>query len=190
MATIKAAIALYDGVTNPLKSMNRAMNIVINSFESLQRTASNAVDTSAIKEAREELAKAETAFDGIEQSIQDADQQQKKLNRSISNGGNAASRFWSKCKGAALALGGMFTANKILETSDALVSTNARLQNVLVQFDDNGTLVELEKKVMASAQRSRSAYIDTASAIAKMGMNARSAFGIYRSGRRPRDRNR
>ena len=177
MATIKAAIALYDGVTNPLKSMNRAMNIVINSFESLQRTASNAVDTSAIKEAREELAKAETAFDGIEQSIREIDQQQQKVNRSISKGENAASRFWSKCKGAALALGGMFTANKILETSDALVSTNARLQNVLVQFDDNGTLVELEKKVMASAQRSRSAYMDTASAIAKMGMNARSAFG-------------
>ena len=138
MATIKAAIALYDGVTNPLKSMNRAMNIVINSFESLQRTASNAVDTSAIKEAREELAKAETAFDGIEQSIREIDQQQQKVNRSISKGENAASRFWSKCKGAALALGGMFTANKILETSDALVSTNARLQNVLVQFDDNG----------------------------------------------------
>lgn len=177
MATIKAAIALYDGVTNPLKSMNRAMNIVINSFESLQRTASNAVDTSAIKEAREELAKAETAFDGIEQSIREIDQQQQKVNRSISKGENAASRFWSKCKGAALALGGMFTANKILETSDALVSTNARLQNVLVQFDDNGTLVELEKKVMASAQRSRSAYMDTASAIAKMGMNASSSFG-------------
>ncbi len=177
MATIKAAIALYDGVTNPLKSMNRAMNIVINSFESLQRTASNAVDTSAIKEAREELAKAETAFDGIEQSIREIDQQQQKVNRSISKGENAASRFWGKIKGAALALGGMLTANKILETSDALVSTNARLQNVLVQFDDNGTLVELEKKVMASAQRSRSAYMDTASAIAKMGMNASSAFG-------------
>ena len=46
-----------------------------------------------------------------------------------------------------------------------------------MQFDDNGTLVELEKKVMASAQRSRSAYMDTASAIAKMGMNASSSFG-------------
>ena len=35
----------------------------------------------------------------------------------------------------------------------------------------------LEQKVMASAQRSRSAYFDTASAVAKLGMNAKDAFG-------------
>ena len=37
MATIRTAIALYDGVTSPLHSMQKAMNIVLNSFEAMQR---------------------------------------------------------------------------------------------------------------------------------------------------------
>lgn len=34
----------------------------------------------------------------------------------------------------------------------------------------------LEKKIMASAQRSRASYLDTASAVAKMASNAGAAF--------------
>ena len=86
MATIRTAIALYDGVTSPLHSMQKAMNIVLNSFEAMQRASSNAVDVSAIQEARDELARAETAFDSIEQSIRDADNQQQKFKGSIRAG--------------------------------------------------------------------------------------------------------
>ena len=46
--------------------------------------------------------------------------------------------------------------------------------NLLV--DDGGSVAELEQKIMASAQRSRSAYFDTASAVAKLGLNAGNAF--------------
>ena len=42
--------------------------------------------------------------------------------------------------------------------------------------DDGGSVAELESQIMASAQRSRSYYLDTASAIASMGANAGSAF--------------
>ena len=78
MATIKTSIALYDGMTSPLQSMNRALHIVLNSFEALQRTSGNAVNLSSIQQAREELARAETAFDGIEESIRRADSQQQR----------------------------------------------------------------------------------------------------------------
>lgn len=61
----------------------------------------------------------------------------------------------------------------LLGLSDKLTSTTARL-NFLV--DDGGSVEALEQKIMASAQRSRSAYLDTASAIASMGANAGSAF--------------
>jgi hypothetical protein len=46
--------------------MHKAMNIVLNSFEAMQRASGNSVDTSAIREAREELARAGAAFDSIE----------------------------------------------------------------------------------------------------------------------------
>lgn len=176
MATIRTAIALYDGVTSPLRSMQKAMGIVLNSFESMQRASGNAVDVSAIQEAREELARAETAFDSIEQNIRDANDQQQRFNRSIRDGSSAADGLWQKMKGIAATVGGMIGLKQALETSDQLTQTNARLNNALIKFDDGGSIKELEAKVMASAQRSRAYYMDTAAAVAKLGTNARDAF--------------
>ena len=176
MATIRTAIALYDGVTSPLRNMQKAMGIVLNSFESMQRASSNAVDVSAIQEAREELARAETAFDSIEQNIRDANDQQQRFNRSIRDGSSAADGLWQKMKGIAATVGGMIGLKQALGTSDQLTQTNARLNNALIKFDDGGSIKELEAKVMASAQRSRAYYMDTAAAVAKLGTNARDAF--------------
>lgn len=173
MATIKTAIALYDGVTAPLQAMHKAMNIVLNSFEAMQRASGNSVDVSSIQEAREELARAGAAFDSIEQNIRDAGNQQDRFNRKIKDGTTAADGLWSKLKGIAATVGGLAAAKKIIGISDDLTSTRARL-NLIV--DDGGSVTELEKKIMASAQRSRSAYFDTASAIASLGSNAGAAF--------------
>lgn len=173
MATIRTAIALYDGVTAPLQAMHKAMNIVLNSFEAMQRASGNSVDVSSIQEAREELARAGAAFDSIEQNIRDAGNQQDRFNRRIRDGTPAADGLWGKLKGIAATVGGLAAAKKIIGISDDLASTRARL-NLIV--DDGGSVSELEKKIMASAQRSRSAYFDTASAIASLGANAGAAF--------------
>lgn len=173
MATIRTAIALYDGVTAPLQAMHKAMNIVLNSFEAMQRASGNSVDVSSIQEAREELARAGAAFDSIEQNIRDAGNQQDRFNRRIRDGTTAADGLWGKLKGIAATVGGLAAAKKIIGISDDLASTRARL-NLIV--DDGGSVTELEKKIMASAQRSRSAYFDTASAIASLGSNAGAAF--------------
>lgn len=176
MATIRTAIALYDGVTSPLKSMHKAMNIVLNSFEAMQRASGNSVDTSAIREAREELARAGAAFDSIEQNIRDANDQQQRFNHSIRGGTSAADGLRQKMKGIAATVGGMIGLKQALGTSDQLTQTNARLNNALIKFNDGGSIEELEAKVMASAQRSRAYYMDTAAAVAKLGINARDAF--------------
>lgn len=173
MATIRTAIALYDGVTAPLQAMHKAMNIMLNSFEAMQRASGNSVDVSSIQEAREELVRAGAAFDSIEQNIRDASNQQDRFNRRIRDGATAVNGLWGKLKGIAATVGGLAAAKKIIEISDNLASTRARL-NLIV--DDGGSVSELEKKIMASAQRSRSAYFDTASAIASLGANAGAAF--------------
>lgn len=142
----------------------------------MQRASSNAVDVSAIQEAREELARAETAFDSIEQNIRDDNEQQQRFNRSIRDGSSAADGLWQKMKGIAATVGGMIGLKQALGTSDQLTQTNARLNNALIKFDDGGSIEELEAKVMASAQRSRAYYMDTAAAVAKLGTNARDAF--------------
>ena len=177
MATIRTAIALYDGVTAPLQAMHKAMNIVLNSFEAMQRASGNSVDTSAIREAREELARAGAAFDSIEENIRNAGNQQDRFNRRIRDGTTAADGLWSKLKGIAATVGGLAAAKKLLNISDQFSNTNARLNNAMINFDDGGSLTDLEKKVMASAQRSRTFYMDSTSSIAKLGLNARDAFG-------------
>ena len=173
MATIRTAIQIYDGMTRPLQSMHRATSILINSFESMQRVSGNAIDTSSIQEAREELARAGAAFDEIEENIREAGNQQDRFNRRIRDGTTAADGLWGKLKGIAATVGGLAATKKILGLSDTLASTKARL-NLIV--DDGGSVGELEKKIMASAQRSRSLYFDTASAVASMGSNAKAAF--------------
>lgn len=173
MGTIRAAVALYDGVTSPLQSMHKAMGVVLNTFEAMQQASGRAVDTAAIREAREEWAKAGTAFDAIEENIRQANNEQQKFNNSIRGGSNSANGLLSIIKKVAIAAGGIAGINKVLNISDELASTKARL-NLLV--DDGGSVEALEQKIMASAQRSRSAYFDTASAVAKLGLNAGNAF--------------
>ena len=158
MGTIKTAIALYDGVTSPLQSMHKAMGIVLNTFETMQKASGNAVDVASIRTAREEWARAGTAFDSIEQKIKEADQQQQKFNQSLRGGSSATGGLLSKIKSMAAAVSGAVGAKKILELSDQLSSSKARL-NLLVE--DGGSVNALEQKIMASAQRSRAGYFDT-----------------------------
>lgn len=69
MALIKSQLVLTDGMTGPLKSINKAMNIVLNSFEAMQDASGRAIDTASIQEAREELARASAALDQLEDHI-------------------------------------------------------------------------------------------------------------------------
>ena len=76
MATIQTAINITDGMSPAFRSMNNAINIVINSFEHLQSVSSNSVDVSSLQTAREELARAEVGFNNLENEIQQANRQQ------------------------------------------------------------------------------------------------------------------
>lgn len=62
MATIRTAIQIHDGMSPAFRSMNTALNIVLNSFEAVQTASHNAIDARSIQAARDELAKAEVTF--------------------------------------------------------------------------------------------------------------------------------
>lgn len=173
MATIRTSIQLMDGMTPALRSMTTAMNIALNSFEAMQRTSKNAVDTASIQKARSELAKAELAFDGIEQEIRQANEQQKKFNTNVKNGESAASGLWNKLKGVAAVIGGGMAIRSIINMSDTLTQTGARLDMI---NDGLQTTEELNNMIFQSAQRSRAGYTETAAVVSRLGMNARNAF--------------
>lgn len=71
MATIKTVLSIQDAMTKPLRSINRAMNLVISSMEQMQKATRKPVDTKALKAARDELAKMGAAIDDIEEKPQE-----------------------------------------------------------------------------------------------------------------------
>ena len=99
MATVKGALALYDGMTGPLKSIHNALNIVLNSFEAVQSASENVVDVTAIQQAREELARAGATWDNIENNIRDADRAQDDFNDNVREGATAVDGLGNKLKG-------------------------------------------------------------------------------------------
>ena len=173
MATIKTTLALYDGVTGPLKAMCQGVNSLINVMESAKGSFSDAFDPTVLQQIREDLAEATVGFDQMEQNIRQADKAQSKFNNTIQEGSSAAGGMLSQIKKIAVAVGGLATVKKLVDLSDDLSSTKARL-NLIV--DDGGSVEALEKKIMASAQRSRASYLTTAKAISQMGLMAGDAF--------------
>lgn len=173
MATIRTAIQIQDGMSSAFKSMNIAMQATINNFESLQRASGKAVDTSSIEIARRELARAESAFNDIENEIRQADQQQDRFNQSIRDGTTAASGMLGKIAGIAAAYLSFQTGKDILGLSDEMTNTTARLD---LMNDGLQTTAELQKMIFDSAQRSYGAYSKTADLVGKLGMNAKDAF--------------
>ena len=131
MATIRAAIALYDGVTAPLMHMNRALHVVLNSFEAMQAAGAHPVDTAAIRQAREELARAETAFDSIEEAIRRGERRQRGFNQSVRDGTQAAGGLLSRVRQIGAAVGGAIAVRRLVGISDTLTGTTARL-NLIV----------------------------------------------------------
>lgn len=173
MASIRSQMVLNDGISGVLRKINTALNTTLNAFEQVQRASGNAVDTAQIQAARAALVEANREVDNMAEGYRRAAQQEEVLNRGLRNGASAADGMLGRVKSLVATLAAGAGVKAILGMSDKMTSTSARLSFLV---DDGGSVDALEQKIMASAQRSRAAYLDTASAIASMGANAGSAF--------------
>lgn len=184
MATIRTAIQVDDRMSGAFRAMNNALNIVVNSFADLQDATHNAVDVSSIQAARTELARAESAFNQIESSIQGATQQQEQFNRTVTNGGNAMGGLMGKVKSLVGAYVGMKAIEGGMDATDSYVSRQARL-GLIVEVDDEAVdaaqqkieaTAGLQNEIFAAAQRSRGEYGAMVDTVAKLGLLAGEAF--------------
>lgn len=187
MATIRSQMVLNDQVTGVLKNITRALDITLHSFEQMQDASANAVDVRLLNQARAGLGEVNLAVREMEENYRRAAQQEQQvtrnirqstqaeqqLNASIRGGNDALDGMVGKAKNLAATIGASVGLKKLIGLSDQMTSTTARLNFIV---DDGGSVEALEAKIMASAQRSRAAYLDTASAIASMGANAGAAF--------------
>ena len=173
MGTIRASLQLTDGMTPAFRSMQKVMAIVLDSFGRMQRMSSTSIDASKIATAREELNKAVSGLDRLENGFRETNNESQKLPDYIDKASNSANGLYKKIKGVVSAIAASYAAKKVMELSDELTQTNARLNLI----KDNGkSVADLQNMIFGAAQRSRGDYQQVADMVSKIGLNAKDAF--------------
>ncbi len=173
MGAIQTSIQIHDGMTLALRNMTTALNICLSSFEAVQEASSNVIDTASIDAAREALNETELTIRNIEEDIERTTKQQEKLNDSFRVGQQAAEGLVGKIGGMVAAYATIQTVEAVIDTSDSMVQTMARLE---LMNDGQQTTQDLFDMIYVSAQNTHAPLMATADAIASMGNNAGAAF--------------
>ncbi len=140
-----------------------------------QNQLNTAIKDMDIQTTNEAYLRLSQTISHTEKYIRDNVDEQGRFNREISEGVKEAEKLPSAIKGAVAAYASIQSIEKIINLSDTLTQTNARL-SLMVDVDAGESIEELQEKIYTSAQNTRSAYQTTADIVAKLGNNAGSAF--------------
>lgn len=99
---------------------------------------------------------------------------QKEYNQSMESGTGSADRLTTSVKRLVGGYIGMQSVKGLLQMSDTLVSTTARLDSI---NDGLQTTAQLNSMIFQSANRARGSYTETAAMVSKLGLLAGDAFG-------------
>lgn len=145
MAGVKTAVKVNDGMSSALKSMNKALELVIRNFDSLQKLSGNAVDVAEISEARQELHNAANAINEIENNLREAEHRQKRFNDSVDDGNDYMNKLQSTIGKTVAVIGGMAVIRKVTgfitdctDAFDTQLNSANQLRNVLVNMTGEG----------------------------------------------------
>lgn len=151
-------------------SARNAIGTVNNAIDSIDRNVAKVnIDTASLKAARSELANLNVLLDGVEDNVRRGKEEQDKFNDSINAGNNIASKFKSILATIGVGVG----IKETFDLSDELTQTTARL-NMIVDKESN--INELQEKIFASAQRSRTSYTAMADTVAKLSQRTGDLF--------------
>lgn len=148
MGAINSTVRINDGMSSAMRSMNKALSIVLSSFEKLQSLSGNAIDTADIKDAQAELSKVAIAVSEIEDAFNE-----------VENGLDGASKKIKEANDGFTTMKGIvanIAANAISRAADGIkqsissaidyASDLAEVQNVLdVTFGKNSSVNEWAK---------------------------------------------
>lgn len=172
MGAISSTIMLNDAMSNPLKNIAKALNIVINNMERVAVAEDNMFDIPQLHAARDAVSAVEAEMQRVEQQIRDSAKKQDDFNDSLGKGEEAASGLLRTMRNVAGAYLTMQTVEKVVDTSDTLALGEQRLGLIV----EDESVDELNRKIMASANIARAAYTDTLNQVAKLGTNASEHF--------------
>lgn len=162
MASISTSLSLKDRFTSTLNKGVNGVDRMLKKMNSLER------QTSTINPAKP-FSPLPSKIDNAKKRLDDFIRKSKEAQQSAEKVKNSWGGVGSVIKTAMAAFG----VKQIIDITDDMTSAKARLS---LMNDGSQTDEVLQSKIMESAQRSRAGYLDTASAIAKLGLNAGSAF--------------
>lgn len=165
-----------DTANAELEELRSQLNQALQAQEALNQAVDN-MDVSAANAAYNQLS---STVASTERYIRDNADAQGNLNQQIQTGVNTSNELVDTVKRLALAYLSMQSVQKVLDVSDELAMTTARLNTMNQAFNEiNGTATETDtivKQIYASAQNARGFFGDMAAVVAKFGNNARDAF--------------
>lgn len=165
-----------DTANAELEQLRSQLNQALQAQEALNQAVDN-MDVSAANAAYNQLS---STVASTERYIRDNADTQGNLNQQIQAGVNTSNELVDTVKRLALAYLSMQSVQKVLDVSDELTMTTARLDQMNQAFNEiNGTATETDtivKQIYASAQNARGSFGDMAAVVAKFGNNARDAF--------------
>ena len=127
----------------------------------------------SVREQRNLVQSLKGNYDNVAKSVKNGHDNQEQFNNSINTANESSNKLLGKVKNIVLALGGVTAIKSLVNLSDTTTSNRSRLELIV---DDNGSVEELENKIFASADRARADYLNMTSSVAKLSLNAGSAF--------------
>ena len=139
MADIRSRVIVTDAMSPALKSMNKALQLVLNSFQSLQDASSKPIDTAALDAARRELSNVDIVLNEIEE-------EQKRINK---NAGQTKSLL-SGIGGKVAQIAGAYVGVNAIKNAIEYASDLTEVQNVVDQTFKNsaGVINEWSKETL------------------------------------------
>lgn len=173
MAKIATSIELYDKVSKPISQMVSAISHLCSAFDSADASLDSAFDTAAIQRARNAIEMCASQVVRLGEETDNAEDEQKKYNRAVQQGASSMDGLIGKVGGLVTAYASMRTVGAVLNLSDEMTQSTARL-GMLVEGEEE--LLSLQDQIFQSAQSSRGSYQDMANTVAKLGMTAMKSF--------------
>ncbi len=173
MASIRTSIELYDVVSSPLMHITNALNMTVSSFEQMQSACNNSFDSANFDGVRQDLNAANIEIDEMVAGIRKSQEQQQQLNNKVQDGTLGMSKLTKNVIGMVAAYASFRTVEKVLDISDTLTQTTARLN---LMNDGMQTTQDLQNMIYLSAERARSSFSATADVVSKLGQRAGDAF--------------
>lgn len=171
---ISTAIMLTDQMTPVLQNVISAMNVVVNSAGKVDEATKNMFSPSDIDAVRGSLLSAEVGMRQIEAETNKAHEAQRKYNEEASKSGGLIGGLKNKVMGLVGAYAGIKSVQAFVGMSDQMSQIKARLDSMNTSFKDSD---EFLGAIYQSAQRARGDLVMTADIVAKLGTQAKNAFG-------------